>query len=461
MRKANFNPLLRKTTAIAAIAATCGVAGFIPGIAHADDAATAAGTAAAGAATPENVKQILVGKKVFLDPGHQGTNITEDLAKQVPDGRGGTKDCQTTGATSVNGVPEHTINWKVANLVKASIEDLGGTVELSRADDDGWGGCIDERAKKASDSGADLAVSIHADSTPAAVAEKDHGFHLIVPTLPVPDKTVNEVQSTKGILATKIMRESYVKAGFAESNYAGTGGLMSRSDIAGPALTKVPLVFVEMGNLSNTADAGMLESEEGELRHAVAIITGIVGYLLDRDPRTGEPIKSVTQLDSPAPDKTPAVVKPEGESTAAAAATTTTTKPAVPTTAASAPATAESTTSTTTSSPTAQELTPAGSGANSDSVTNTSPATLGQDSTTMKNLSNIFKPLLDVLGLGSVAPLTDQQTFGLVTNLAASMLDSKFKTGNVFPLAPDNVVDGETVPNSIAVGEPNPAAGTN
>src|SRR5690606_2936044 len=63
----------------------------------------------------------LAGHTVFLDPGHQGSGHSENLSRQVDDGRGGTKDCQTTGMTTVNGVPEHTINWNVAQLVKASL----------------------------------------------------------------------------------------------------------------------------------------------------------------------------------------------------------------------------------------------------------------------------------------------------------------------------------------------------
>ena len=114
----------------------------------------------------ETLASRLTGKTVFLDPGHQGSADGQDLARQVDDGRGGTKECQTTGMTSVNGVPEHTINWNVTQLVKRSLELLGARVVLSRNDDTGWGGCIDERARAANASGAAVAVSIHADSAP-------------------------------------------------------------------------------------------------------------------------------------------------------------------------------------------------------------------------------------------------------------------------------------------------------
>ncbi|MDV6261224.1 N-acetylmuramoyl-L-alanine amidase [Rhodococcus yunnanensis] len=231
--------------------------------------------------SPSATGSELSGKTVFLDPGHQGTAHSENLQRQVNDGRGGTKDCQTTGMTTVDGVPEHTINWKVSELVRSSLESLGATVKTSRADDSGWGGCVDDRARAASESGADVAVSIHADSTSATTDTGKHGFHLIVPTLPIPNAAADEAQSEGGRSASKLMRDSYVRAGFAPANYAGVDeGIQERSDVAGPALTTVPLVFVEMGNGSNPEDAALLESSDGQLKHAIAISTGIIDYLL-------------------------------------------------------------------------------------------------------------------------------------------------------------------------------------
>ncbi|TQM31183.1 N-acetylmuramoyl-L-alanine amidase [Nocardia bhagyanarayanae] len=250
------------TTVTAAVTAT--LAGLFP------VAATATPVA------PEMAGK-LAGKTVFLDPGHQGPNHSENLGRQVDNGRGGTKDCQTTGMTSVNGVPEHTINWNVAQLIKTSLESIGARVVLSRQDDSGWGGCVDDRARAANESGADVAVSIHADSAPPNL----RGFHLIVPALPVPDAKVGQVQSGPGLAVTKAVRDAYLQAGFPAATYAGVqDGLQTRSDIAGPALTTVPNVFLEMGNGANAEDAALLESPDGQLKHAIAVTTGVVSYLL-------------------------------------------------------------------------------------------------------------------------------------------------------------------------------------
>lgn len=264
----------------------------------------------AHAAPEPATSEQLAGKTIFLDPGHQGTAHSEDLSRQVDNGRGGTKDCQTTGMTSLNGIPEHTINWDVAQLVRASLQALGAEVVLSRADDTGWGGCVDDRARAANQSGADVAVSIHADSA----GPDQHGFHMIVPQLPIPDAIADKAQSGGGRLVSSAVRDAYLAAGFSPANYAGVkAGLQTREDVAGPALTQVPMVFVEMGNGANVDDAARLESREGQLEHAVAIATGVVGFLLNKPipsfaaaPLPGRvPVATTTQTPRRAPAADP------------------------------------------------------------------------------------------------------------------------------------------------------------
>lgn len=135
---------------------------------------------------------------------------------------------------------------------------------LSRPDDTGWGGCVDKRAAAASRSGAAVAVSLHADSTSTGADATSKGFHIIVPTLPIPDATVNRVQS--GSRAGRIDRDAGRprRAGLSPANYGGvTDGLQTRSDIAAVNLTKVPVVFIEMGNLSDPAEAADADFQGG------------------------------------------------------------------------------------------------------------------------------------------------------------------------------------------------------
>lgn len=270
----------RSRLAIAAVAAAM-VAG---------SAVLTATTGTAPAAAAPAAGTSLAGKTVFLDPGHQGGAGGHQLNKQVPDGRGGTKDCQTTGATGVNGAAEHTVNWQVAQLVKAGLESQGARVVLSRQDDTGWGGCVDERAAAASRSGAAVAVSLHADSTSTGSDAARKGFHMIVPSLPIPDATVNQVQGGEGRKASTIMRDAFLKAGFPAANYAGVNdGIQTRSDVAAVNLTKVPAVFIEMGNLSNPQEAAALSGRDGQLKYSMAITDGIINYVKGGAPTATAP----------------------------------------------------------------------------------------------------------------------------------------------------------------------------
>ena len=82
-------------------------------------------------AAPTNI----AGMIVFLDPGHNGANDAS-LTRQVPTGRGGTKDCQTSGTTTESGFPEHTFNWDTVLLIRQELTKLGVRTAMSRGNDD-------------------------------------------------------------------------------------------------------------------------------------------------------------------------------------------------------------------------------------------------------------------------------------------------------------------------------------
>ncbi len=209
------------------------------------------------------------GMSVFIDPGHSGANDAS-LTRQVPDGRGGTKDCQTTGTSTADGYPEHTFNWDVATKVAASLAKLGVRTQMSRHDDSSTGPCVDARALAANTMHADADVSIHADGGPAS----GHGFHVNYSAPPL-----NEVQSGQAMKLAAAMRDSMVAAGLTPSTYIGSNGSYGRADLAGLNIADVPAILVETGNMRNAEEAVVMESEQGRQRYADAITDGIVAYL--------------------------------------------------------------------------------------------------------------------------------------------------------------------------------------
>jgi N-acetylmuramoyl-L-alanine amidase len=115
----------------------------------------------------------VAGKIVFLDPGHNGANDSS-INRQVVNGRGGTKECQTTGTTTDAGYPEHSFNWDTVLRIREQLSQLGVRTALSRGNDNALGPCVDQRAAMANALRPDAIVSIHADGGPP----DGRGFHV-------------------------------------------------------------------------------------------------------------------------------------------------------------------------------------------------------------------------------------------------------------------------------------------
>lgn len=228
--------------------------------------------AAALLANPTARAADIAGMSVFLDPGHSGVSDSS-LTKQVPDGRGGTKDCQTTGTSTNDGYAEHAFNWDVAIRVRSALEQLGVRTQMSRPDDSSPGPCVDARAEAANAMHPDADVSIHADGGSAT----GHGFHVNYSAPPL-----NATQSGPALQLATVMRDSLVTAGLQPSNYIGSDGLYGRADLAGLNLAEYPAVLIETGNMRNADEAAQMETPDGRQRYADAIVAGIVAYLTQK-----------------------------------------------------------------------------------------------------------------------------------------------------------------------------------
>ncbi len=212
------------------------------------------------------------GMGVFLDPGH---NAGADTSTQVDNGRGGTKQCNTSGAATNDGYPEHTFNWAVVQLISGSLNGMGVHTQLSRDSDDGVGPCVDQRAKLANAMRPAAIVSIHADGGPPSGS----GFHVNYSSPPL-----NAAQEGPAVQLAQMMRDALVQAGFQPSTYIGSDGLYGRADLAGLNLAQYPAVLVELGNMKNADEAARMESADGRARYAAAVTQGIVAYLNAKAP---------------------------------------------------------------------------------------------------------------------------------------------------------------------------------
>jgi N-acetylmuramoyl-L-alanine amidase len=216
----------------------------------------------------------LSGKRIVIDPGHNGANATHmtEISRLV-DAGGFQKACNTVGTATPAGFKESSVNMVVSIKLKQQLEGLGATVIMTRSDDNGWGPCIDRRGLTATEGNANLLVSIHSDGSNTST---HRGFHVIHPGYRAGYTDATRADSKR--LATSI-RDSLVNSGHPKANYVGTQGLHERTDLGTLNRAGRPAVLVEMGNLKHAGDAALLVSNQGQDQMATAIASGIRRYL--------------------------------------------------------------------------------------------------------------------------------------------------------------------------------------
>jgi N-acetylmuramoyl-L-alanine amidase len=228
--------------------------------------------ASPASAAPANI----AGMIVFLDPGHNGANDSS-ISRQVPTGRGGTKNCQESGTSTDNGYPEHTFTWDTTLRIRQELTALGVRTAMSRGNDTGLGPCVDERAEMANSLKPNAIVSIHADGGPPT----GRGFHVNYSAPPL-----NQAQAGPSVQFAQVMRDQLQASGLVPATYIGSGGLYPRADLAGLNLAQYPAILIELGNMKNPADVGLITTEEGRQKYADAVVRGIAGFLASQQ-RTG------------------------------------------------------------------------------------------------------------------------------------------------------------------------------
>lgn len=224
-------------------------------------------------AATEALEAPLSGLTIAVDPGHNGDNGANPAAisESVPDGRGGTKDCNTVGTESADGYPEHRFAWESAAVLEEALEEAGASVILSRTDDDGVGPCVDERGTFADD--ADALVSLHANGTEDDSAR---GFHVIAASAGGrADDDVANASETLGTALVASLEDADLTRNPAYDD------LVIRDDLATLNNASVPAVMLEAGEMRNAEDAQMLRSEEGQKRIAASIVDALSTALVD------------------------------------------------------------------------------------------------------------------------------------------------------------------------------------
>ena len=198
---------------------------------------------------------------IVIDPGHSSTGTSGN--EPVSPNSSTTKLKDGLGATgSYTNIPEHKTNMSVALLVKKELTSKGYNVILTKQDVAESKSNI-ERAEVGNKNNADLVVRIHADS---AENSSISGASMHVPANNEYTSSFYKISKSYG----KTILNTYV-----DEIGIKNRGVIERNDLTGFNWSKVPVVLIEMGFLSNKEDDNFVSNTANHPKIAKAISDGI------------------------------------------------------------------------------------------------------------------------------------------------------------------------------------------
>lgn len=221
-------------------------------------------TPSAEASVFENSK---TGKKIGIDPGHQGSWVNMSQLEPNAPGSSQMKARCTTGTQSIyTGLNEYELNLDVSKKLKAILEERGYEVVMTREDNDADISNA-ERAQLVAEKNCDIYVRIHAngDDSPAV-----SGALTMCPSSSNP--YVGEMYQDCLRLSQTIL-DSYCQAtGFTNK------GIITTDSMTGINWSSIPVTIIEMGFMTNQEDDAKMSDPDFQNTMAEGIANGIDAY---------------------------------------------------------------------------------------------------------------------------------------------------------------------------------------
>lgn len=217
-----------------------------------------------GKETIEKDKKFLI----CIDPGHQekGDSRLEPIAP----GSSQQKARVSSGATGIaTKKPEYVLNLEASLVLKHILEDKGYTVIMTR-ETNNVNISNSERAIYANEQKADMVVRIHADSLDNS---SKTGASILIPA--------KDNEYTSGIYESSNECAQVVKNSMEKSGIE-VNGIFERGDLTGFNWSKVPVVLVEMGFLSNYNEDQMMSNPEYQKKLMQSIADGVEEYFSNK-----------------------------------------------------------------------------------------------------------------------------------------------------------------------------------
>lgn len=209
-------------------------------------------------------KLILKGFTICVDAGH-GIADYSKVEAEAPNSQE-TKPAFAAGTRGINQTEEQ-LNLKVAKKVEQKLKELGADVYMTRTEAKTDMSNID-RAEFANRLNADITIRIHADGSSN---KNTRGISMLVPSN---DYINNADLVEKSERAGKLILEEVIA-----QTGAVNRGIIKRSDLTGFNWSKVPVVLIEMGFMTNPEEDRLLESDEYQNKIAQGIVNGTIKYL--------------------------------------------------------------------------------------------------------------------------------------------------------------------------------------
>lgn len=190
--------------------------------------------------------------KVCIDPGHGGSD---------------------SGCKGINGRLEKETNLRTALMVEQELKSRGFKVLLTRRDDRYLG--LSERCRIANEWGADIFVSLHADSASNPNAKGHHAIH-----------SIHSKPGQGGNLLARLLVEQVTLTTGRQPFPRSGGCVWTRESKKYPGQdyytvineTKMPAVIIERGFLTNPEDAALLFDDSFLHKQARGIARAIMLY---------------------------------------------------------------------------------------------------------------------------------------------------------------------------------------
>lgn len=208
-----------------------------------------------------------MGKKIAIDPGHQGPNV--NMSDKEPLGPGSTEmKVKATGGTQgkFTGVPEYELNMDISRQLQTELEKRGYQVMLTRQDHE-TAISNKERAELATQWGADIYVRIHGNGSENSSV---HGAMSMVPSKDNP--FVSHLHEKSYALG-----EAVIQA-YCDSCGMKNNGVQLFDNMTGINWSSVPVIILEMGFMTNETDDKNMQNAEYQERMVQGIANGIDHY---------------------------------------------------------------------------------------------------------------------------------------------------------------------------------------